>query len=152
SGFSAQAITSGGTFSISDLSYISSGQVRVGVVMGGAAPYSATLKIINPDGQSATTTFQVTIGRAPCRSISSISPTSVQVNQATSIYVNGSNFQSGFSAQAITAGGTFPISDFSFISSSQVRVGVVMGGAAPYSATLKIINPDGQSATTTFQV
>ena len=152
SGFNAQAITSGGTFSISDTQFISSGQVRVGVVMGGTAPYSATLKIINPDGQSATTTFQVTAVPVPAPTISSISPTSVQVNQATSIYVNGSNFRSGFTAQAITSGGTFSVSDTQYISASQVRVGVVMGGTAPYTATLKIVNPDGQSATMTFQV
>ena len=152
SGFTAQAITSGGTFPISDTQFISASQVRVGVVMGGTAPYTATLKVINPDGQSATTTFQVTTAPTSAPTISSINPTSVQVNQTTSIYVSGGNFQAGLTAQAITSGGTFPISDTQFISASQVRVGVVMGGTAPYTATLKIINPDGQFATTTFQV
>ena len=86
--------------------------------------------------------------------ISSITPNQVTVNQATTLTVNGSNFQSGFSATVITSGGSFPVAaaGLSFLSSGQVQVQVTMGSTPPYSATLQITNPGGAIATGSFQV
>ena len=83
-----------------------------------------------------------------------ISPTLVAVNQTTNLFVNGANFQNNFVASITTPNGTFPIAaaGLTFVNSSQVRVQVNMGGTPPYTATLRITNPDNQSATGQFQV
>jgi hypothetical protein len=123
--------------------------VTVTPFIGSGPTGTQKIRITNPGGGSAEISFQA-ITDTP--TITSINPTSVTVNQATSIFVHGANFQSGFTAQAITSAGTFDISDRTFENTTQVRVGVVMGGTAPYTATLKIINPAGAFANATFQV
>ena len=97
---------------------------------------------------------KVTAGSGTTPSISSILPSSVPLGQTTTLTVNGSSFQSGFSATVLTSGGTFPIAaaGLTFVSSNQIMVQVTMGGTPPYTATLQITNPGGGSATGTFQV
>lgn len=86
--------------------------------------------------------------------IGSISPDTLTINQATTLTVNGTNFQPGLSAAVITTAGTFPLSNtaVTFVNSTQVRVQLTMVGTPPYPATLRMTNPDGQSATGAFQV
>ena len=86
--------------------------------------------------------------------ISSIAPNPVPWEQATTLTVNGSNFQSGFTASVIVAGVNYPLSVSSliFVSSTVVQVPVYMGGAASYTATLNITNPGGLTASQNFQV
>ncbi len=155
-GFSATVISPGGSFPIanSGLTFVNGNQVKVQVTMGGTAPYSSTLSITNPDGQSANGTFQVVAPAAPSPTISSISPSTVTINQTTTLTVNGSNFQNGFSASVITPNGTFPIAStgLNFVNANQVTVQVTMGNTPPYTATLRITNPDGKSVDGTFQV
>jgi hypothetical protein len=123
----------------------------VQVVMNGPPPYSATLTIANPDGRSASSAFHV-IALQP--SISSISPSSVRLNQPSTLTVYGNNFHRGFSAAVITSTGTWPLTSaaLTFVSHTQVRVQVTMGGSSSYPATLRITNAGGLSATGTFQV
>ena len=146
--------TSSGTFEIAQAGIWvdSSNQVRVQVTMGGSSlPYTATLRLRNPDGQSATGTFQVV---APAPNISSIIPSTVRLNQTTTLTVNGANFRSPVRVFVITASGTFEIAaaGITFVSSNQLRVSVRMGGTSSYTAQLRVQNPDGQRATSSFQV
>jgi hypothetical protein len=106
SGFSATVITPSGTFPIAStgLNFINSTQVQVQVTMGGTPPYTATLRITNPDGQLTTGSFQVV---APPPAVTGISPSPVTLNQTTTLTVNGSNFQNGFSATGRTGRALF---------------------------------------------
>jgi RHS repeat-associated protein len=105
-------------------------------------------------GLTRTTTLTLGVNGATQPSISSISPSSVIVNQQTLLTVEGSNFQEGFAASVTGPAGTFNIdpSGLLFVSNSQVRVQVKMGSTPPYSATLRLTNPSMQSATKDFQV
>ena len=157
-GLRATLTTGSGTSTVppTDLSFINSTQVRVQVTMGAtpSAPYTATLRITNPDGKSAKGTFQVVEATPPV--VSAISPNSVEVGVSTTLIVTGRNFQTGFTATVSTAGGTstIPPAGLSFVDSTQLRVQVTMGAtpSPPYTVTLRIMNPDGRSATGTFQV
>lgn len=110
------------------------------------------VRVVNDCGSVDSRTVKVNVGTGP--SISSISPSTVMVNQQTVLTVNGTNFQNGFAASVTGPDGTFNIAStgLSFVSSNQVQVQVTMGSTPPYSATLQITNPDTQSATKTFQV
>jgi murein DD-endopeptidase MepM/ murein hydrolase activator NlpD len=146
--------TSHGTFEVAQAGIWvdSAARVRVQVTMGGTAlPLNATLKLQNPDGQSSTGTFRV-VAAAP--SINSISPSTVRLNQTTVLTVSGANFRLPVRAYVITSQGTFQIatSGITFVSGNQVRVSVRMGGTTSYGAQLRLVNPDGQSATRSFQV
>jgi hypothetical protein len=81
--------------------------------------------------------------------VSLITPNPVTTTQATWITVNGTGFQSNFSATV--AGYHIAAAGLQFISSTQVKVNVSMG-AGSYSATVVITNPDGGSAGDSFQV
>jgi murein DD-endopeptidase MepM/ murein hydrolase activator NlpD len=146
--------TSYGTFEIAQAGIWvdSSSQVRVQVTMGGSTlPMTATLRLQNPDGQSATGTFQVV---APPPTIYSIVPSTVRLNQTTILTVNGANFRSPVRVFVITSSGTYEIASvgITFVSSNQLRVSVRMGGTTSYSAQLRVVNADGQSATSSFYV
>lgn len=153
SGFSATVTTPSGVWPLAPpaLTYVSSTQVRVQVTMNGNPPYSATLTITNPGGSSASGTFQIVAG-APA--IASITPNPVTARVSTTLTVNGSNFQSGFSATVTTPSGVWPLAPaaLTFVSSSQVKVQVTMNGTPPYAATLTITNPGGLSGSGTFQI
>jgi len=103
--------------------------------------------------RSSNITLTVNPG-GPAPTITRITPSSVIVNELTTLTVTGNNFHSNFKAQVITSLGTFDIvqAGLNPVSSTQVKVQVVMGGTSPYNATLKIINSDQQSATHPFQV
>ena len=94
------------------------------------------------------------IVRAPAPTITSITPTPVIANQETPLTVTGVNFQNNFSAYVITPSGRLRVEStkLHFNSSNQIRVEVTMRGTPPYSASLEIVNPDGQSALEGFSV
>ena len=113
----------------------------------------------NSSGSKDSNSITVTVPSNICASasppsISNINPSNVTVDQVTVLTVNGANFKSGFSASVTTSLGTFGIDPvgLTFVNSNQVLVQVRMGGTPPLSATLKIINLDGLSATGIFQV
>ncbi|MGH9841857.1 MAG: fibronectin type III domain-containing protein [Blastocatellia bacterium] len=112
------------------------------------------MQAINPGGQ-ASNQFNFTVAPPSVTpTISSINPDQVVVNQATTLTINGRNFQSGFRAEIIVPLDTFPLASASltFVDSTQIRVQVAMSGTPPYSATLRVTNPDNLSASGTFQV
>lgn len=86
--------------------------------------------------------------------ITSITPSTVQVNTPTVLTVNGSNFQNNFSAIVTVGGAPYPIAGagLTFVNSNQVRVKVTMGGTPPYNAELSIWNGGGTGAKGTFSV
>ncbi|HEX8197364.1 MAG TPA: IPT/TIG domain-containing protein, partial [Pyrinomonadaceae bacterium] len=116
-------------------------------------PHSISVKFEQSSTQLINSPKTINCGSAPAPSITSIQPNQVVLNQATTLTVNGSNFQSGFSATVITPNGTFPINSagLTFISANQVQVQVTLGGTLSYTATLRITNPGNQSADGTFQ-
>ncbi len=132
----------------------SGSQVRVDVKMLGAPPYPATLKIINDDGQFATGAFQVAGTGAPAPTISNITstPSPVPIGTPTWLTVTGDNFVNKPEIRISwpNCGGSCPATiapeAVQFVSSSQVRVQVNMGGTPSYQATLYLKNPDGQNA------
>ena len=87
-------------------------------------------------------------------SITSIQPAQVRPNELTTLTIRGSNFQQGFAADVIAFGRSYPVADagLRFVTGQEVHVQVRMGGPGPYSATLKIVNIGGRSATALFAV
>ncbi|MBK9173217.1 MAG: VCBS repeat-containing protein [Chloracidobacterium sp.] len=136
------------------IEFVNSSQLRVQVVMLGAPPYSATLKVVNDDGQFDTETFQVTGAGNPEPTINNIAPNPVTVNQTTTLTVTGTNFVNEPTVKVTTPDGTWDIhpSKVQFDNSNQIRVEVNMGSTPPYQATLHVKNPDQQSATRQFSV
>jgi YD repeat-containing protein len=155
-GFSASVTTPEGTYPISSagLMFVTSNQVKVEVKMGGTTAYTATLNITNPGGKAAAASFQVIIDPNSAPSIANLSPTQVPFNVPTTLVVNGSNFQPGFTASVASPGRTDPIAPegLAFIGINQVQVQVLMKGSPPYNAELIIVNPNGKSAKAGFQV
>lgn len=87
--------------------------------------------------------------------ITSITPSPVQINTPTVLTVNGTNFQNGFTAVVTARGTPYSIANAGlfFVNSNQVRVQVTMGGVPPYIAELAITNPQGgTSAKAPFSV
>ena len=86
--------------------------------------------------------------------ITSITPNPVPWEQVTTLTVNGSNFQNGFTASVTVAGVNYavPAPCLTFVSSSEVQIALYMGGATSYTATLTITNPGGLAASQNFQV
>jgi hypothetical protein len=158
SGFTA-SVTVGSMnipLSAASLIFVSSTEVQVPVYMGGATSYTATLNITNPGGLSASQGFQVSssAGESLQPAISSITPNPVPWEQLTTLTVNGSNFQNGFTASVSVGGTNFPLSaaSLTFVSSTEVQAPVYMGGATSYTATLNITNPGGLSTSQNYQV
>ena len=153
--FSAAVIVGSETnnLSASVLTYVNSSQVRVRVKMGdppaGQSSYMATLRITNPDNQSASRSFTVN-REGP--TISSISPSSVTSPANTTLTLNGSNFQAGFGAVVNFPSGpvTLDSGAKTFINSSQVQLAVFLGdppaGQSSYTFTVTI-STSGGSAT-----
>ncbi len=150
--FTAAVTTASGTFPIAaaGLTFVSSSQVRVQVNMGGIPPYVATLRITSRDNQSATGQFQVVGTTSPPPIITAISPSQVPINQATTLTVNGSNFQPNFGIRV--QGINIAAVGLTFINSNEVRVRVSMSGTPPYQASLILTNLDGQTASGSFNV
>ena len=148
--FTASVTTPDGTFSIAaaGLTFVNSSQVRVQVNISGTAPYTATLRITNPDNQSAIGQFQVVSTTNPPPVINSISPSQIPANQTRTLTVYGSNFQPGLSVHSTS----IVPPKLTYISSSEVQVQVTMGGNPPYLTSLALNNPDGQTAAKIFSV
>jgi RHS repeat-associated protein len=158
-GFSAFVTTPLGTYRIADagLTRDNSNQVRVQVEMKGTPPYTANLRIANPDGQTASRDFQVEDTGTQSPVITNISPNPVPFNQEVELVVTGSNFQSGFAVRIFSPDGNPGGDDIlneglRFINANQVRVKVFMRGSPPYTARLFLINLNRKSAEANFQV
>jgi len=110
----------------------------------------------NGSSQTASISLVAPTASAPAMipAISSMAPNPVPWEQLTTLTVNGSNFQSGFTASVTVAGVNYPVpaSGLTLVSSSEVQVAVYMGGATSYTATLNITNPGGLAASQNFQV
>ena len=110
----------------------------------------------NGSSQTASISLVAPTASAPAMipAISSMAPNPVPWEQLTTLTVNGSNFQSGFTGSVTVAGVNYPVpaSCLTFVSSSEVQVAVYMGGATSYTATLNITNPGGLAASQNFQV
>jgi nitrogen regulatory protein PII len=145
SGFSATV--SGYSIASTGLQFVSSTQVKISVSMA-SGNYSAPVVITNPDGQHVSGSFQVNAA-APAPTISSITPNPLTTTAATWMTVNGTGFQSGFSATV--SGYSIASTGLQFVSSTQVKINVGMGKGS-YSAPVVVTNPDGQHASGSFQV
>ena len=157
SGFTASVSVGSMNFPLSaaSLTFVSATEVQVPVYMGGATAYTATLNITNPGGLTASQNFQVSPSGGNLQpAISSITPNPVTWEQLTTLTVNGSNFQSGFTASVSVGSMNFPLSaaSLTFVSATEVQVPVYMGGATAYTAALSITNPGGLTASQNFQV
>lgn len=86
--------------------------------------------------------------------ITSIIPASIPAKQVSTLTVNGSNFQSGFTASVWTPLGRFniPAAALTFVDASQAQVNIKLGGNTGYKVQLTITNPGGLSASSTFMV
>src|SRR5260370_34986318 len=107
------------------------------------------LTITNPGGLSTSMNFQVGPSGGPNLqpSISLITPSPVPLAQVATLTVNGSNFQSGFTASVTVGGTNYPLSpsNMIFVSATQVQIPIYMGGSSAYTATLTITNPGSLS-------
>ncbi len=85
---------------------------------------------------------------AAAPTIASISPTSLKVNVATVVTVNGAHFQQGFTASFTS--GNKPPTALTFTNSGLIKLTVTPTTVA--TGLLTITNPDGQKVSTTIQV
>src|ERR1017187_5376016 len=113
-GFTASVNVGGMNYPLSpaSLTFVSSSQVQVPVYLGGATSYTATLNITNFGGLTTSQNFQVgsSGGENLQPAISSITPNPVPWEQLTTLTVNGSNFQSGFTVSVNVGGTNYPLS------------------------------------------
>lgn len=89
--------------------------------------------------------------------ITSMTPQQVPRNLSTTMTVQGTNFQPGFSATIQTPFGTQVVAReaLKFVSAEQVQIKVMLGSPQSdfeFYATLKLANPDGNEASRSFQV
>ena len=94
--------------------------------MGKALSYTAALNITNPGGLSASQSFPVGSSRNLQPAISSIAPNPVPWEQATTLTVSRSNFQSGFTASVNVGGTKYPSRRLT--TSQNFRVSSTTGG------------------------
>jgi len=89
----------------------------------------------------------------PAPAISSISPNSVTKGTTVTFTLTGTGFQNGFTAKLINENGTSydPIPMPQFINSTSVKVTFFIGSGPTSTQTIKVINPDLQSAQINFQ-
>ncbi|MFI5173355.1 MAG: IPT/TIG domain-containing protein [Terriglobia bacterium] len=144
SDFVTGAVVSFGSTAAST-TFVSSTQLTA-VSPPAAAAGAVTLKVQNPDGQSATLpgafTYTQATALAPQFAASNpISPNSGSTSGGTGVTLNGSNFVTG----AVVSFGSATAST-TFVSSTQLTA-VSPPAAAAGAVTLKVQNPDGQSAT-----
>jgi uncharacterized protein (DUF2345 family) len=139
SNFVSGAVVSFGT-SAASTTFVSSTQLRA--VTPAAAGGAVSVKVQNPDAQSATLTNGFAyIAPAPAfAGTNPVSPTSGTTAGGTTVTINGSNFVSG---ATVSFGST--AASTTFVSSAQLRA--VTPAAAAGAVSVKVQNPDGQSAT-----
>ncbi|WP_068783800.1 IPT/TIG domain-containing protein [Paenibacillus phocaensis] len=119
--------------------FLSKTQLRVSSPVW-AAPETVTVKVINPDGQSAELVDSFTFRQDPAPTLTSLSPNTGLNTGGGTVTVNGSNFRTGavvyFDQQAIAA---------TYLSASQLRIKVPAWTAAG-AVDVKVTNPDGQDS------
>jgi uncharacterized protein (DUF2345 family) len=115
---------------------------RLTAVTPAAAAGAVTVKVQNPDGQSATLPSGFTyIAPAPAfAGTNPVSPTSGSTAGGATVTINGSNFVSG---ATVSFGSTAATT--TFVSSTQLTANTP--SAAAGAVSVKVQNPDGQSAT-----
>lgn len=83
--------------------------------------------------------------------ITGINPNPATKNQTVTFTLTGTGFQNGFTAQLINElGQIWPVSSTEYVNSTTVRVTVFLGSGPTSTQTIKIINPNGQSAQINF--
>ncbi|MEW6209520.1 MAG: IPT/TIG domain-containing protein [Acidobacteriota bacterium] len=150
SGFNATLINElGQEFNITQKAFTSSTSVQVTAFIGPGPTSTQTIRITNPDGQTASIQFQA-IGTQ--LTITQINPSTVNKGTTVTFTLTGTGFQSGFTATLINElGQQFNITQKEFVSSTTVRVTAFIGSGPTSTQTIRITNPDGQSASITFQ-
>ena len=138
------------------INIVNAGQLTTSVNMDGTPSYTASLVLTNSQGQVTAYPFQVVLTNSATPTIANITPNSIPFEQEIELTVNGSNFQSDFTATVFSPAGKvggdiIDSSGLRFINSNQVRVKVTMRGTPTYTARLAI-TVNGKSAESTFQV
>ncbi|KZS45797.1 hypothetical protein AWU65_07675 [Paenibacillus glucanolyticus] len=117
--------------------YVNKGQLRVPTPIW-SNPETVTLKVINPDGQTAelVNSFSFIADLPP--SISSVSPNTSLISGGGLVNVNGANFKNGtkvyFNEEEITT---------TYVNTSQLRIRIPAWPMASV-VDIKVVNPDGQ--------
>ena len=130
--------------------FINSSEVRTTVnIAASAAAGGVTLTLRNPDNQTATKTFTI---NAIVPNVTNFTPTAVDQNTNNrTIDITGSNFVSGFTAQA--SGTVVTVDRTTFNSSSSISIRVDVGiSLFGTSSTITITNPGGGQGTFVLQV
>jgi hypothetical protein len=122
-------------------------RARVAVAMG-AEVGGHSIDVHNPDGQSASSTFEV---RPLPPVVLGIAPAGADRGATLDVRISGSNFQPGLVIQpldaALTINGELTLTD------SEISANVTVAADAALGAhTLRIVNPDGGTADVTFTV
>jgi PKD repeat protein len=128
----------------------STGAVFGTPTVAGMFNFTVTVRDSSSPQKTASKVLAITVTAAPPPLITAISPSQVPINQATTLTVNGSNFQPNFGVRV--QGISIAAAALTLVNSNEVRVQVNMGGTPPYSAQLVLTNPDNQSANGSFNV
>jgi uncharacterized protein YegL len=126
------------------LTYYSDQRIRV------QSPSVATagpvdVKIVNPDGETATLANGFTyndLPPQPAPEITNVTPNSGQLSGGELVYIDGNNFVNGMKVYF----GDVEVPINNFYSSTRIRV-IAPSSSTPGSVDIKVVNPDTKSAT-----
>ena len=142
-------IDSGG--SISNVTRISSSTItfRLTAFTSADAVGTRTIIITNPDGTKALGTIAITTSDIK---VTGVSPSSVGSGSTSSMTINGSGFLTGASISISSAAGT--VNGNPSVSANAITFNFTAGStsSAVGNWTITVINPDGGTATTSFNV
>jgi uncharacterized protein YegL len=128
------------------MTFVTTSKIRVTVPIS-TTPGSVDVTIVNPDGQSGTLVNGFTYIEPvpdPAPIINSLSSTKGSVAGGNLVIIDGQNFKKGIQVYFGDRQGTVT----KFISSNQIEVSVPSSTSTGL-VDVKVINPDGQSATLT---
>jgi len=104
-----------------------------------AGDYLVTLTVTK-GSETAQDTIRITVEAAPAPTISEISPTSFSNSASATLYIYGSNFQSGATVKI----GTTTL-DSATVSSPSIIVATIDSGFTAGTYSITVTNPDGRS-------
>ena len=147
----ASASFSGAGVIVDDATRVDSSHLSLDISIDpGAAVGGRAITVLNPDGGTVTKSAALVVNALP--TVTSITPSKLRRDVSTSVTIVGS----GFPADFVASGGTVSLGDGVSVvsvvrnSSTKLTVGVSVSGSAVLgSRTVRLVNPDGGSASCT---
>jgi hypothetical protein len=137
SNFTAGATVTVGSAAATGVTVVNSSTISAVTPAGATGP--ASIKVTNPDGQSATATAAFTYSPPP--TVGGVTPSSGPTSGGTAVTITGSNFQAG----ATVTFGTTPATSVTVVNATTLTATTPAGSAG--AAAVVVTNTDGQTGT-----